>query len=348
MLALVLFHHAKRSHYTEEYLYVIDILGALLAQSTRWVKVKLRIPAAEGPRLHYIKGRMPLLQSLVFAQREIKDGEGLSMPIDPGFARFVDAFEDSPSLTHLELHMSNIKGWKCDWSSIVVLRLKSLSTTDGLIAALSQSMRLEELEVTWAAANLVLEPIDMASSMITLSSLKTLALPWNVLGVLTAPGLEHLSIEFTNQDEHARIITAFLHRSACLLGHLVLEYASPAVAIEVLSVIPGLPSLEIRYYSNVDGIIKVFNCNLPEGASLIGPRLKSFQVHLKEDLQQGEVAELSAMVASRAQNVEVDALRELTLWAGYSWMEVDLAPLRSQCKEQGVKLTVGGGLSAFM
>ena len=153
-------------------IYVIDILGALLAQSTRWVKVKLRIPAAEGPRLHYIKGRMPLLQSLVFAQREIKDGEGLSMPIDPGFARFVDAFEDSPSLTHLELHMSNIKGWKCDWSSIVVLRLKSLSTTDGLIAALSQSMRLEELEVTWAATNSVSKPIDMVSSMITLSSLK--------------------------------------------------------------------------------------------------------------------------------------------------------------------------------
>ena len=188
--------------YTGEYPYVIDILDALLAQSTRWVDVVFGIRAAEVARLHCIKGRIPLLQSLVFAQAELED---YSMPIDPGFARFVDAFEDSPSLTHLELHVSNIKGWKCDWSSVVVLRLLTLSTADGLVAALSQSMRLEELEV---ATNSVSEPIDIPQRMITLPSLRTLKLPWNVfdvLGVLTAPGLKCLSIKFTNRDEHAEI-----------------------------------------------------------------------------------------------------------------------------------------------
>jgi hypothetical protein len=335
------------AHYTEEYLYAIDILDALLAQSTRWVKVDLCIQAAEVAGLHCIKGRTPLLQSLRFALMELEDWDDLSMPIDREYARFVDAFEDSPRLTHLELYMSNIKGWKCDWSSMVVLRLKSLSTADGLVAALSQSMRLEELEVTWpnGYADSISEPIDIALSIITLLSLKTMTIPWNVLGVLTAPGLEHLSIEFSNRDEHVGIVTAFLRRSACPLGHLVLKFASPAVAVEVLSVIPGLPSLEIRHYHNVDGIIKVFNCNLPEGALLIGPRLKSLQIHLQGDLKQGEVAELSAMVASRGRNVKVDVLQELTLWADYSWMTIDLAVLQSQCEEQGVKLTVGGGLS---
>jgi hypothetical protein len=151
------------THYTEEYLYVIDILDALLAQSMRWAKVDLRIQAAEIPRLHVIKGRMPLLQSLVFAQTELED---FFMPIDPGFARFVDAFEDSQSLTHLELYMSNINGWKCDWSSVAVLRLKSLSTADGLVAALSQSIRLEELEVTWQkySPNSVSEPIEIIAN----------------------------------------------------------------------------------------------------------------------------------------------------------------------------------------
>ena len=335
------------AHYTEEYLYVLDVLDALLAQSTRWVKADLCIQAAEVARLHCIKGRTPLLQSLLFVQKELAVWDDLSMPIDREYARFVDAFEDSPSLTHLELYMSNIKRWKCDWSSMVVLRLKSLSTADGLVAAFSQSMRLEELEVTWHADS-ISELINIAPGIITLPSLKTMTIPWNVLGVLTAPGLEHLSIEFSNRDEHAGTATAFLRRSACPLGHLVLKFASPAVVVEVLSAIPSLPSLEIRHYNNVDGIIKVFNCNLPKGALLIGPRLKSLQIHLQGDLEQGEVAELGAMVASRGRSVAVDVLRELTLWADYSWMTIDLAVLQSQCEEQGVKLTVGGGLKAFI
>ena len=323
--------------YTEEYLYVIDALNALLAQSMRWAKADFRVQAAELPRLHRIRGRMPLLQSLVFEQWEqFYNWEDFSVPIDPGFARFVNAFEDSPSLTHLTLYMPNLKGWKCDWSSIVVLRLKSLSTADGLVAALSQSMRLEELEVTWAAANSISEQIEIALSMITLTSLKTLALPsnvFNVLEVLTTPGLEHLSIKFRDSDEHGGIVKAFLRRSFCPLRHLVLESPRPAVAVEVLSVVPGLPSLEIRHYNNVNGIIKVFNCNLPEGASLIGPRLKSFQVQLKGGLTQEAVVELSAMVASRAQNVEVDGLQELTLWADCSWTKINLTALQSQCEE---------------
>ena len=134
--------------YTEEYIYVMDILDALLAQSMRWVKAFLWVQAPEVSRLNHIKGRVPLLQSLVFAQKEpSNDWEDGSMAIDPGFARFVNAFEDSPSLTRVRLYISNIKGWKLDRSSIVVLRLQ-LSNADGLVAALWQSMRLEVLQVT--------------------------------------------------------------------------------------------------------------------------------------------------------------------------------------------------------
>ena len=135
--------------HTEEYSYVIDILNALLGQSMRWKQADLHLEAAKVARLHDIKGRIPLPQSLVFEQREQFDNwEEISMPIDPGFARFVNAFEDSPSLMHLELYTPTLKRWKCDWSSIVVFRLKLLSNADGLVAALSQSIRLEELEVT--------------------------------------------------------------------------------------------------------------------------------------------------------------------------------------------------------
>ena len=335
-------------HYAEEYLYVIDILNALLTQSMRWAKVELYVQGAEVPRLHHIKGRMPLLRSLIFAQREqIDDWEELGMPIDPGFARFVNAFEDSPSLTHLELDMPNLKAWKCDWSSLVVLRLKSLSSADGLVAVLSQSMRLEELQVIWQDVDVdsISGPIDRAHSMITLSSLKKMMLPWNVfdvLGVLAAPGLKHLSITFGNSEEHAGIVRAFLRRSSCPLGHLVLEYASPAVTVEVLSVIPGLPSLDIYHSRGINGIIQLFNCNLPEGALLIGPRVKSLQLHVMGGLMQEEVVELSTMVASRAQNIKVDGLQELTLWANYSYVKIDLTILQSQCEEQDVKLTVAG------
>jgi hypothetical protein len=336
-------------HITEEYSYIIDILNALLAQSMRWKQADLHLEAAEVTRLHHIKGRIPLLQSLVFEPREqFDDWEELDMSIDPGFARFVNTFEDSPSLTHLELYMPNLKAWKCDWSSMVVLRLKSLSSTDGLVGVLSQSMRLEELQVI-RRTDSISWPIDHARSMTTLSSLKKMTLPWNafdVLEALTAPGLEHLSIKFKSSEEDAGIIAAFLRRSSCPLGHLVLQYASPAVAVEVLSAIPGLPSLEIhQQYNNnaVNGIIKLFNCNLSEGALLIGPRLKSLQFHFMRGLQQGVVVELSTMVTSRAQNVKVDGLQELTLWGAFSWLRsgLDFTILESQCKEEDVKLTVG-------
>ena len=339
-------------HCTEEYVYVIGILNALLAQSMRWVEVELCVPVAEVARLYRVKGRMPLLRSLVFTQmEEIDDWEDLDMPADPGLARFVNPFEDSPSLTHieLELYMPNLEAWKCNWSSMVILRLKSLSSTDDLVAVLSQSMCLEELQVIWrdVDADSISGPICHARSMITLSSLKKMTLPWNafdVLEVLTAPGLEHLSIKFKSSEQNAGIFAAFLRRSACPLGHLVLESASPAVVVEVLSVIPGLPSLDIHRSSGLDGTIKLFNCNLPEGALLIGPRLKSLQFCLVDELTQEEVVELSTMVASRAQNVEVDGLQELTLSLAFSWLRfrLDFTILKSQCDEEDVKLTIDG------
>jgi hypothetical protein len=54
------------------------------------------------------------------------------------------------------------------------------------------------------------------------------------------------------------------------------------------------------------------------------------------------------MVASRARDIEVDALQELTLSADYSWTRsrIDFAMLQSQCEEQGAKLTIDGGLGA--
>ena len=72
----------------------------------------------------------------------------------------------------LNLYMP-IKGWKFHWSSIVVLWL-GWENTENLAVALSQSTRLERLEVEWRGVSTDLDsvPIDAAQSMITLSSLK--------------------------------------------------------------------------------------------------------------------------------------------------------------------------------
>ena len=327
-------------HCVQEHAYVIDILDALISQSMRWLKAELNLQVTEFQRLHRVTGRIPRLQSLAIAQVALQP----SMPTVSVYERFADAFEDSPNLTHLQLYLSDIKGWKFDWSSIVVLRLEISTNADYMVAALSQSVRVEELDVDWRNdSDSDLKLIDIARSMITLSSLRRLTIhrdSCSVLGVLTAPSLEHLSLYYS--EGYGRAVTAFLRRSSCSLRHLELQYPlSPAVAVEVLSVIPGLPSLEIHEY-NVDRLIKLFNCNLPEGALLIGPRLKSLQVHFKGYLEQAEVVELSTMVASRAQNDKVDGLQELTFWADRCGRKIDLTILQSQCEEQDVKLTVGG------
>ena len=198
-----------------EYLYATDILDALLAQSMRWVMVELFMPFAEVQRLHCIKGRTPLLKSLTFGQQH-RNCEDFSMPIDPNFEL---SFEDSPSLTHLNLDVfTSIEGWKFDWSSMVVLRLK-LPYAANLVDILSQSMGLEELEVIWPMERSRSAPIDIARSMITLSSLKKMKLPWNVvnlLAVLTAPVLQHLKIGDLDERYEIGIVAAFLRRSFCL------------------------------------------------------------------------------------------------------------------------------------
>ena len=204
----------------------------------------LVVNATEVRRLHCIKGRTPLLKSLTVANSGSWEWENLFTPTDP---EFIDAFEDSPSLMDLNLYMP-IKGWKFHWSSIVVLWL-GLENTENLAVALSQSTRLERLEVEWRGVSTDLDsvPIDAAQSMITLSSLKKMRLPWNVLNmleVLTAPRLEHLFVRFGHSNLHdaAGIVAAFLRRSSCPLGRLELDAASPAAITEILSVVPGLPS----------------------------------------------------------------------------------------------------------
>ncbi|KAF8729427.1 hypothetical protein AX14_006114 [Amanita brunnescens Koide BX004] len=320
------------SHYIQEYAYVIDILDLLIAQSMRWFKAVLYIHVPELQRLHQIKGRTPLLQSLDIAQVELLERNS---NVGSVYERFADTFEDCPSLTRLQLVMFDIKKWKFNWSSIVVLQLNLSTTLDQLVAILSQSVHLEELQVDWRKES-DSELIDVARSMITLPSLKKLTVSDNVFGVLTTPGLEYLSIAF-RWNNHDGTATAFLRRSSCPLGHLVLREPSRANAVEVLSAIPGLSVLEIYQYNGVEELIKLLNCHLPGG--LLMCQLKSLQLHIGGQLTPKDVVELSTMVASRARSVEVDGLQELVLW-GKHGCKVDLTILQSQCEEEDVKLTV--------
>ena len=325
-------------HYAEEYAYVVDILNALIAPSMRWLTAEFHsLPVIELQRLHCIKGRIPLLRSFVFMQPEGRCWGHTIEPL-PVNESFAEAFEQSPSLKRLEL--SDITVSKFHWTSIEYFRLRSLTDVGKLVAALSQATSLKELEIGWG--DIDREPIDIddAQSTFTLPSLKKLTLhTHNIFGALTAPGLEHLTVDFPERQEQIKTISSFVHRTSCPLKHLSLWHSEPATTVEVLSQIPSLSSLLFRDDNDdIESFIKLLNCDMPEGASLVAPRLKSLEMEFWE---WPPVEELSAMVASRARNPRVDGLQELSLRANFSPQHSDLTILQEQCEQHNVKLTIG-------
>ena len=332
----------RKSHYSEEYSHVTDMLDALIKQSMRWLKVEFHLQDAELQRLHHVKGHTLLLQSLQL--RRFGDDVWFDTPVKPVAERFAGTFSNSPCL--VQLRLSSLSTWKFDWSTILVLDLRSLLQTDVvnmLTTILPQATRLEELQIG-QGDTFIRGPIniDDAQSIVTLPSLKKLAIDGhNILGALTAPGLEHLT--FQRGGERIMTIPSFVHRSSCPLKHLSLWYSKPATAVEVLSHIPGLASL--RLHDERDGIrefIKLFDRDdTPEGASLVAPRLKSLKMDIRAELNTSLLVELSAMIASRAQNPGVDGLRKLSLRTNSTKPGGDLTILKEQCKRHDVKLTVG-------
>ena len=328
-------------YYADEYAYVVDILNAFITQSMRWLKAEFYcLPVTELQRLHFVKGRTPLLRSFVLMHPEDPWGQSDLEPL-PVDERFAGTFEQSPNLKHLQL--SDMRVSKFHWTSIESFRLGSLTNAGKLVAALSQAVSLKELEI--GLGDTYGKPIDIdnAQSMITLPSLKKLALhTHNILGALTTPGLKYLSVNFRGRDGQIKTIPSFVHRSSCSLRHLSLWHSEPAVAVEVLSHIPGLSSLLFRDEKpGIQRSIKFLNCDMPEGASLVAPRLKSLEVETREGLNMSLLMELSAVVASRARNPGVDGLQKLSLKTDSTRPLDGLTTLQEQCKQDNVKLTVG-------
>ncbi|KAF8347375.1 hypothetical protein F5887DRAFT_955412 [Amanita rubescens] len=303
-----MFRMSLYPYYADEYAYVVDILNALITQSMRWLKAEIYfLPVTELQRLHCVKGRVPLLQSFFLSLPGDLWGRRDLGPLQVD-ERFAGTFEQSPNLKHLRL--SDMRLSKFHWTSIESFRLRSLTDAGKLFAALSQATSLEELEIAW----------------ITLPSLKKLVLQThNILGALTAPGLEHLSVNFRGRKEQITTIPSFVHRSSCSLKHLSLWSSEPAATVELLSHIPGLSSLLS---------IKFLDCDMPEGASLVAPRLKSLEMETRTELN-------TAMVASRARNPGVDGLQKLSLRTDSTRSTGDLTTLQEQCEKNNVKLTVG-------
>ena len=326
-------------YYAGEYAYVVDILNALITQSMRWVTAEFfSLPIIELRRLHCVKGRIPLLRSFVLTHRTIKPPQEV----------ISNVFEQAPTLKRLLLSDINVS--KFHWASIESFRLGSLTDAASrkLVAALSQATSLKELEIGWEDINRRSINVDMEKAgNVTLPSLKRLVLhAHNIFEALTAPGLEHLTVNFQggrNQNQIKTSISSFIHRSSCPLKHLSLWYADTEVTVEVLSGTPGLSSLLL--HDNCDGIrraIKSLNCDIPEGASLIAPRLKSLEMEVPWAEPNTLSMELSAMhmVASRARNPGVDGLQELSFRTD-STKPGDLIILQWQCEQHNVKLTVG-------
>ncbi len=329
-------------YYADEYAYVVDILDALITQSMRWLTAQFySVPATELRRLHYVKGRIPLLQSFVFMRSEDFWPLGTVEPL-PVDERFAGTFEQSPSLKRLQL--SDITISKFHWTSIESFQLRSLTDAGKLVAALSQATSLKVLEIGWGDANREPIDIDNAQGMVTLPSLKKLILhTHNIFGALTAPALEHLSVNFQRRKEQIVTIPSFVHRSSCPLKHLSLWYSEPEAAVEVLSHIPGLSSLLFRdNHLGIRRSIKFLDCNTLEGTTLVAPRLKSLEMDIRAELNTLPLTELRAMVASRARNPGVDGLQELLLRTDSTEPSLgDLTILQEQCKQHKVKLTVG-------
>lgn len=329
----------KRSYYAEEHIFVVDILDALIEQSIRWRKVHFHLQEAELQRLHRVKGHLPLLQSITLTR--VYDPHFSSTPVKPVNERFADSFSDSPSLTHL--HISAITTWKFDWSSILVLKLlEPLMDTENLLTVLPRATRLEELEL--GSVNLIMLGINTEiQSVVTLPSLKKLIFNGfsTMLSALAAPNLVHLSLVSSGSSGGAGTsIVPFIRGSSCPLEHLQLRCFKPAIVAEILPLFPSLIRLQLHSSMNLDGLITLLNCDLPGNETPRVPRLKSLEIFDLHGLHQELVAGLSAVVASRAENPEVDRLQELVVSTSGSHTDVDLMVLQMKCEEQGVKLTV--------
>ncbi|KAF8344766.1 hypothetical protein F5887DRAFT_1075180 [Amanita rubescens] len=147
-------------------------------------------------------------------------------------------------------------------------------------------------------------------------------------------------IDFAGRDQRTLTIPSFIHRSSCqLLKHLSLWYSKPDTAAE-LSRIPDLPSLLFRDHASIRKSIKLLNCDMPEGAPLLAPWLKSLKIEIVDTSE--HMKELSVMVASRARNPGVDGLdSELSLGTYSVKPGGDLTTLQEQCEQHNnVKLIV--------
>ena len=333
-------------YYAGEYAYVVDILNALITESMRWVTAEfLSLPIIELRRLRCVKGRIPLLRSFALRHRTIKPVQEV----------ITNVFDQAPTLKRLLLSDINVS--KFHWASIESFRLGSLTgaASGKLVAALSQATSLKELEIGWEDIHYSQSiNVDMEDTgKVTLPSLKRLALhAHNIFEALTTPGLEHLAVNFQsgrNLNQNKTSISSFFNRSFCPLKHLSLRHADTEVTVEVLSRTPGLSSLLLHDYreDNIRRAIKFLNCDMPEGASLMVPRLKSLEIEIPRAELNILSTELSAMVASRARNPGVDGLQELSLRTD-SAKPSELTILQGQCEQHNVKLTVGRlGRSTF-
>ncbi|KAF8729434.1 hypothetical protein AX14_006118 [Amanita brunnescens Koide BX004] len=329
-----------KSHYAEEYTYVVDMLDALIGQSMRWLTAELCLRDAELQRLHRAKEHTPLLRSLTLIRSD--EPTWSSTPIAPVAERFADIFSNSPSLTQLQL--SSITTWKFDWSSLLVLKLASTVDTKNLLKILPQATHLEELETSCMKGGILhLTPVHKVTGSVVIPSLKKLTLvDVAVLKTLVTPGLEYLSLHLFGSEGKSTVITDFMRQSSPLLQHLTFWSACPTILANILPLIQSLIRLEFHddNLTWLREIVQLFNCDLSEAQSPSVPRLKV--LCLSSQLQQELITDLSAMVASRARNPGVDCLQELVVSARKprTKVTVDLTALQTSCEEYGVRLTI--------
>ena len=236
----------------EDASYVHPIFSKLLDHSVQWENVTMQLRQPEFLVLRNIKGRLPMLRTLIFMAS-----------CNASLSNHWDIFEDAPLLTNIKL-ASLV--FRFNWASLTSIHLDSFDG-DGVISALRQTINLETFTVDQVLYN---DQVDAEEAIIKLPRLKHLSIHGVLLlTFLEAPALKELKIKFEDESgpdmeesleesELASRTIAFLDRSRCELSKFSSKsLASPALT-DILTHMPDIHdlSLEVAELPDISGVFE--------------------------------------------------------------------------------------------
>ncbi|PFH46235.1 hypothetical protein AMATHDRAFT_8062 [Amanita thiersii Skay4041] len=325
-------------------------LRTLMDHSDRWAGASLRIYESYLPLLQLVKGRLPHLRAL-----EIRyNVRGVLEPDCPS----IDAFHDAPLLEYA--YMNQQVPWAINYTTLHTLHIGELVNTALLLDALRQTRCLQELIVSRALADPLLQECTLP---VVLPQVKLFAIGSGgaFLLYLVMPALEDFIVYAISNSQPS--ILEFLSR-----GHQIrcftVDKCSSADTCAFLEYMPGLISLSLCYVYPISVMFTHLTHNHHyygkdgEMTATVGPTIRPVLTGLRTlsitgPLVGNEVIELMEMVGSRLWTTASTSagvgitppmevgIQELSVHlANYEWSHPLVMPVLHTIKERGVKLLV--------